>query len=104
MSSYDIAAADTRYAPQKGMTTKISFTAVSSVWTQLNSLPNPRYFTFSCTQNCYLVCGPSNMAAAANTDFLLPAGIHDFIVLPGYGIRVISDGADGVLCATPSGV
>lgn len=104
MSNFDPAAAATRYAPRKGTTTKISFTSTSSAWTAINSTPAPRYFSFSCTQYCYMVCGDSATAAAANTDFLLPPGVHDFVVPPGFGVRVISNGIDGVLCATPTGV
>lgn len=104
MSGFDPSSALARYAPGKGVTTKVSFTASSSAFTALNSTPAPRYYTFSCTQNCYVVTGPSNVAAAANTDFLYPIGIHDFIVKPGEGIRVISDGTDGILTVAPTGV
>lgn len=104
MANLDTASALVRYAPLKGTTTKISFTAVSSAWASINSGPSPRYYTLSATQYCYVVFGPSATTAAANTDFLLPPGVHDFVVMPGHGVRVISDGVDGVLCLTPSGV
>lgn len=102
--SFDPSSALARYAPGKSVTTKVSFTGTSSAWTVINSTVAPRYYTFSCTQPCYIVAGPSNVAAAANTDFLYPAGIHDMIVKPGEGIRVISDGTDGNLTVAPTGV
>ena len=101
---FDPSSALTRYAPGKGVTTLVSFTGASSAWAQINATAAPRYYTFACTQDCFVVAGPSNVGAAANTDFLYLAGIHDFIIKPGDGIRVISNGVDGILTVAPTGV
>lgn len=101
-----LAAVDTklaRLAPGKGTASKISFTSVSSSWTPVNTDETAKYYTIGCTQYCYVVFGASNVDPAANTDFLLPPGVHDFIVQAGHGVRVVSDGVDGVLCLVPSG-
>lgn len=92
-----------RQAPLKGTAVKISFTSTSSGWTPINDGATARYHTMSCTQYCYVVFGTSSVEPAANTDFLLPPGVHDFVVQPGHGVRVVSDGVDGVLCVVPSG-
>ncbi|MBN2875732.1 MAG: hypothetical protein JXM71_11605, partial [Spirochaetales bacterium] len=92
-----------RLAPTKGSTVKVSFTGTGSSWVSINAGGAARYYTLSCTQYCYIAFGTSGMAAVANTDFLLPPGVHDFLVEPAHGVRVLSDGVDGVLCITPSG-
>lgn len=104
MSSYDPASALARYLPGKGVTTKVSFTASSSAWTVINQTELPRWYVFACTEDCFVVAGYSDVAPAAATDALMPAGIHDFVLLPKQGVRVISNGTDGILTVAPSGV
>jgi len=104
MADLDSASALMRYLPGKGTATKISFTGTSSAFALVNGGPSPRWYVFACTEDCYIVCGYSDVAAAADTDALLPAGIHDFVLLPRQGVRVIRVSDDGILTIAPAGV
>jgi len=100
--SFDPSSSQARYLPTT--TAKIAFTSVASTWGEINSAEFPRYFTFVATQDCYLSVGGSNIAAPDDSYFMLPAGIHDFMVRPHEGIRVLRVSTDGVLKISLSGV
>lgn len=101
--AFDPSSALARYAPGKGVTTRIDFGVETSAWTELNDADFPRYFIISLTEAAYVVIGPA-FDEAEDIDFILPAGIHDFIVQPHYGISVLAVSTAGTLTAACSGV
>lgn len=102
--NFDPGSAAARYLPQRNTTTTITITlGGTSAWAQLNTTPAPRWFTFVNTAGCYIAQGPSNMAAPIETDFYMLAGERDFLILPGWGVRIYGNGA-GFLSIAPTGV
>lgn len=92
----DISSAIRRCLPVEPV--KILVTDTSSDFQLLNAGAFEMYFAFSCDVPLQVRVGKEGIDAADDTDFLIPAGVSDWVIQPANGIRVIRYGADsGVL-------
>lgn len=89
MSSFDPAAALTRYLPSALTTTRINLGSTASAWVQMNFDAFPRYFTISTTAAVHIEQGHSDMVPVTTGSFFVPEGIHDFVIKEKGGISVL---------------